>query len=1776
MIKGKRAITLFLACLMLLGTILPLRGVSAEGLTELSKIRISRMEVKDQKGNTIDLKKDIEEEKICRLEIDWDASTYGANLKAGDYFTVSLPKGFKASKNELAVYNFDGVQVANAQINNLNSESGGGTLKIVFTSPVENRTDVKGTAIAEGSVLHNNDFSEDTNFKVASHQGRDHQPLRGGSATVLSDIRLTPIDKDKTEYLTHEKATFDVGFSTSNTSGKLDNTKFIITMPAEYIKVDTLDDHTDDDGIQLSKLDTADSGPELELVDGNWVITYTYDSVPGGYSGDVPISIRTVMGDTPNGYKLPITVKVTDRDGNTLTNGEITKELTFKTKPPKHRKRIGIGDNILDIEETTIEKLRVGPAKDDGKNVLTGELGQTTIPKGHRPVSFRFDLYEKARANKSLGARKYEKVVIEDKLPEGAVFIPSENPGWTEATNENGEKILRYEANYPDGVDFNYNPGTNPRNDKSPVLDKEGKPVFLKLYFPGVTVKENNKDKIFTNSSTVELTPHKMKLDDKVTKVTSDVKFKLEGSRPAVEANKRGWSLNFSDVLEDRSRLQKWQIKVRNFSDVDFTDLEINDFLGNYEDIDSQESKESIDEMNLVKLKIYAKSEKVFTGKFDIYAITRGGSKKEVAKNVSIIKDYAVDLPEDTVSVLLKSTPGSVFYGQGFDAENKDENLIAIDVYSNFKDEKAKGVSEKEKKWNSVKTKAKSSGAEYTQQGKDYIYLLPVKREYKVGKEVVNKLPAYHVDTDVTFKMKAWLGNIYADDSNEVVRIVDLLPEFTEYVENSVQLNKDERKIVKNKEPKVVENYMGLGKTALIWEFGPLENKTGKLISGYMDSNYYNLDFDYKIKIKKGAIGQLQNTVYLGFEGETIRTPESKTSSNDIVDANANGDINDKVSKGADDFRVAPPRELIGVKYVIGSEDKNYISSSGHATAEVDGSGVYKLRLHNTNSIDYDQAILVDVLPHIGDYTLSSAATSGYETEYRKSEFEVKLSGPVKFVDPFKADDVDANNTGNRFDVYYSFERPNSEDNIGKYSFGTEAWKTAEEVGTDWDKVKAIKIQLKEGEVIKGDTYDDFYVEFNMPGDQNLTENNQINNSFAFSTYPSVGSLNESNIVKLKPVRYKVSGISWEDKDNDGIYADGEKLLANTKVRLMKVNEDGSVEVAKDTEGKEYVTTTDKNGQYEFDVYNKGKYFVEMIRPDYYVSTEIVEDSDKGNHMTDQFDEESGEYSYSSSKEFNLHKDHKEQIVNGGWYKNSKTIKLEIPLIKILGLPKADPDGMRETLSYLVNGAPKEWTFNFKIEALSENKEVEKEEQKSITLENQLKQFAENKECLYKMISKMMDRDIKSLDELSDEEVEILYDVARSLLSGAVLEEMLEYTYEIPEGEAREFTFRVTELSSNYAFVKNDRYEERYHYFKYDGENEKNIYHTFNTNYENRGEFSEELVKKIWETNLGEDFNSYRMSDRRAEKYINYLDRDDLIDISYGLGGDHVRVYLVYPFINSILKQPWTPMEVPTREVKVKKEFTDFNGEKLEPTVDEIEVELYKDDEFTGKKLTLNKDNDWSGNFKGLPVYESLRDTTPFNYTVKEVGEERGSIKLEDKWFNVSYTGNMKEGFVITNKESKPWTPMEPPFRSLKVTKAWELNGANKPVEEIEVELYKDGEATGKKVVLNEENKWTSTFENLEVSEELGSTDYYKYTVKEVGEERGSIKLSDKWFNVSYTGNMKEGFTITNKEEPEEPSTNPVLVKTGEDNRLVLYALMMFISASSLLVINYKRRKNEK
>ncbi|TVX65339.1 Cna B-type domain-containing protein, partial [Streptococcus pneumoniae] len=176
-------------------------------------------------------------------------------------------------------------------------------------------------------------------------------------------------------------------------------------------------------------------------------------------------------------------------------------------------------------------------------------------------------------------------------------------------------------------------------------------------------------------------------------------------------------------------------------------------------------------------------------------------------------------------------------------------------------------------------------------------------------------------------------------------------------------------------------------------------------------------------------------------------------------------------------------------------------------------------------------------------------------------------------------------------------------------------------------------------------------------------------------------------------------------------------------------------------------------------------------------------------------------------------------------------------------------------------------------------------------------------------------------------------------------------------------------------------------------------------------------------------------------------------------------------------KTPWAPMEIPTRDVKVTKEWQDSDGNKIDAPVDSVKVELYKDGVATGQVQELTKANNWTATFEKLPVSATLGGEA-HQYTIKEVGEILNNIQVAGKWYGVRYEGSMKEGFTITNKEKTPWAPMEIPTRDVKVTKEWKDSAGNDvsaPVDSVKVELYKDGVATGQVQELTKANNWTAT-----------------------------------------------------------------------------------------------------
>lgn len=223
-----------------------------------------------------------------------------------------------------------------------------------------------------------------------------------------------------------------------------------------------------------------------------------------------------------------------------------------------------------------------------------------------------------------------------------------------------------------------------------------------------------------------------------------------------------------------------------------------------------------------------------------------------------------------------------------------------------------------------------------------------------------------------------------------------------------------------------------------------------------------------------------------------------------------------------------------------------------------------------------------------------------------------------------------------------------------------------------------------------------------------------------------------------------------------------------------------------------------------------------------------------------------------------------------------------------------------------------------------------------------------------------------------------------------------------------------------------------------------------------------------------------------------------------------------------------------TKEIKVSKVW-DTSDKKA--FAKEITVELYKNNEKTDKTLTLNEDNNWQGTFENLDAKDE--NDKEITYTVKEVGEKDNKITFDGKEFKVSYKATT-DGYTITNSYNPPEEPKKE-YRDICVEKAWDIRGM-KPISHIEVELYRDGKATGNTLVLSEANGWSGSFKNLEKASDGGHI--YDYSVKEIGEKFYTVEISGEYYEVIYRGNMDSGFTIINKEEPpKKPQRRDIRVR---------------------------------
>ena len=283
------------------------------------------------------------------------------------------------------------------------------------------------------------------------------------------------------------------------------------------------------------------------------------------------------------------------------------------------------------------------------------------------------------------------------------------------------------------------------------------------------------------------------------------------------------------------------------------------------------------------------------------------------------------------------------------------------------------------------------------------------------------------------------------------------------------------------------------------------------------------------------------------------------------------------------------------------------------------------------------------------------------------------------------------------------------------------------------------------------------------------------------------------------------------------------------------------------------------------------------------------------------------------------------------------------------------------------------------------------------------------------------------------------------------------------------------------------------------------------------GEETKQSIKLSKSNNWTDSFTNLPVY--KDGKKINYTVEekadDKLANYTSNVTGDATQGFTI---TNTEKEQP----KPEVTSVTVTKKWDDNNNQ--DGLRKAVQVQLYQQnsDQTTptsyGDTVELNDQNSWKTTWNKLPKYD--KQGKLIKYTVKEVAVPAG--------YTSSLAGNAQDGFVITNTHT-------PATTSVKVTKNWDDSNDQDGLRPKSVTVHlMNGDQVVQTKVLNAENHWSATFDQLAVNEDGKPI---TYTVKE--DEVAN-------YTSAVTGDAKDGFTITNTHTP--ATTSVKVTKSWDDN----------------------------
>ncbi|NLA43649.1 Cna B-type domain-containing protein, partial [Candidatus Saccharibacteria bacterium] len=964
--------------------------------------------------------------------------------------------------------------------------------------------------------------------------------------------------KDETDagpYFSGNELVFRTTLGLTEESGSLSESVLEIRIPKDSNKILESSIRASDFNISQGPAEIDSSDPDA------YIIRYNLNIINSGTTASVPIVFNTNVGYIPDGYNLPITARLLDTNGEELATSNTS--VQFKTANLSMTKYVKNNSNSF----TNSNNLLINAGKEDPDN--PGYLSENI--EHLKPIEFAYRI----TGPSSDGRRYYNKFEVTDELPEGAIFIQDDNPGWVyDEENHRATFLVESNANSGAGILMGSISQT------STALPK------LKLYFPGAKIDQPD---TLTNNVNIISHPFEQGELESVQNTNDDITFRLtatpENTVPVtLSASKSSTNFTTVDVLSRKENHEyRWNLTLSNQSNGighEPTDLE-NIVIDDH----------TLDEaLYFNRLSIDRRTISQFDGELSLKVTFDDGTSEIVSNNISITNGtFNADFNhyEKLVTAFeVRSNEGSIL---------KPGTSIRVTAYSKFKDPESVTTptpSTTKTMRNTADFSANfMNGSTLTLTNRyTTVLLTPYNPRAYLTKSVQSGSQTYFLDDEISYRLALSKSNFYTGETMTDVVVLDLLPLGFEYVNNSTTGNLSSYFDFSSNnrnfpEPELIHNYQGTGRTALLWNLG-------NIISNYDSAGYTrSSNLNYKIRITDLALaGTHTNEAYFGWSNNDHITVSSR-SNDDIFDINENGSVTDKISKHMSNIQYAPPETLIVSKSVKGNLDINYLLPPANANAEIGTDASYVINVFNNSPVDVNTLTLLDVLPHVGDTTVGGDL-SGVPS-IRGSEFPVTLTGPISLPEGYT--------------VYYTSDEPSGD----SVSYTTNAnWSTSV---SDFSMVKGIKIVLDESHILKKQEGFSFTIPISIPKDESLVNNLQTVNSIGQSLTTQY-IYTESNNATLKIVRYKVNGHVFQDLDKNGYYDDTESPFANHIVTL--VDEAGNV--VTDLDGNPYSVKTDSNGYFEMDVFRQGNYRIKVENPKGHLVT-ILPDNQGGvpNHIID-------------------------------------------------------------------------------------------------------------------------------------------------------------------------------------------------------------------------------------------------------------------------------------------------------------------------------------------------------------------------------------------------------------------------------------------------------------------------------------------------------------------------------------------------------------------------------